>query len=70
MRDGILKGIRGPHGGYKLARERRDVTSNEILRAAGTVPEAGEEPTSELIARVVLPVLPVAEQEFGRPQPY
>jgi DNA-binding IscR family transcriptional regulator len=38
MRDGILKGIRGPHGGYGLARECRGVTANDILRAAGTVP--------------------------------
>ena len=36
VRVGILKGIRGPRGGYELARERRGVTANEILRAAGT----------------------------------
>ena len=66
VRDGILKGIRGPHGGYELARERRDVTANDILRAAGTVHEAEVEPNSELVAKVVLPVLSVAEQEFGQ----
>ena len=66
VRVGILKGIRGPHGGYELARERRGVTANEILRAAGTVHEAGEEPNSELVAKVVLPVLSAAEQEFGQ----
>jgi Rrf2 family protein len=66
VRDGILKGIRGPHGGYKLAREWRGVTLNDILRAASTVHEAGKEPTSELIAQVVLPVLSLAEQEFGQ----
>jgi Rrf2 family iron-sulfur cluster assembly transcriptional regulator len=65
VRDGILKGIRGPYGGYELARERRGVTANDILRAAGTVQESGEEPYSELVAKVVLPVLSVAEQEFG-----
>ena len=65
MHDGILKGIRGPHGGYELARERRDVTANDILRAVGTVHEAEEEPSSELVAKVVVPVLSVAEQEFG-----
>ena len=64
MRVGILKGIRGPHGGYELARERRGVTANDILRAAGTVHEAGA-PNSELVAKVVLPVLSAAEQEFG-----
>jgi Rrf2 family protein len=66
VRDGILKGIRGPHGGYELARDRRGVTANDILRAAGTIHEAGEEPNSEFVAKVVLPVLLVAEQEFGQ----
>ena len=37
VRDGILKGIRGPRGGYALARDRKQVTANDILRAAGTV---------------------------------
>jgi Rrf2 family protein len=66
VRVGILKGIRGPHGGYELARERRGVTANDILRAASTVHEAGEELNSELVAKLVLPALSVAEQEFGR----
>ena len=66
VRCGILKGIRGPHGGYELARESRRVTADEILRAAGTVdddlePHAG----SELLQRVVLPALAAAEHEFG-----
>ena len=34
VREGILKGIRGPHGGYELARERSGITANDILRAA------------------------------------
>ena len=63
MRGGILKGIRGPHGGYELARERRGVTANDILRA-GDVHEAREEPNSELVVKVVLPLLSDAEQEF------
>src|SRR6476620_11616690 len=66
VRGGILKGIRGPHGGYELARGPRGVTTNDILRAASTVHEAGEEPNSELVAEVVLPVLSVAEREFGQ----
>src|SRR6476660_3614581 len=64
VRVGILKGIRGPHGGYELARERRGVTANDILRAAGDVHEAREEPNSKLVVKVVLPVLSAAEQEF------
>ncbi len=37
VRFGILKGIRGPRGGYELARERRRITADDILRAAGTI---------------------------------
>jgi Rrf2 family transcriptional regulator, iron-sulfur cluster assembly transcription factor len=66
VRSGILKGIRGPHGGYELARERDGVTANDILRAASAVHEAGEDANSELVAKVVLPVLSVAEHEFGQ----
>jgi Rrf2 family transcriptional regulator, iron-sulfur cluster assembly transcription factor len=66
VRDGILKGTRGPYGGYELAREPHRVTASDILRAANTVQEAGEQPNSELVAEVVLPALAVVEQEFGQ----
>jgi len=66
VREGILKGIRGPRGGYELAREARRVTANDILRAAGTVDETDNEPAgSELLSKVVLPALSSAEQQFG-----
>ncbi len=32
VRAGILRGVRGPRGGYRLARERRRVTVGEIAR--------------------------------------
>ncbi len=66
VRCGILKGIRGPRGGYELARDRKRVTANDILRAAGTV-EDNDPPhvSSELLNKVVLPALAGAEQEFG-----
>jgi len=66
VRDGILKGIRGPRGGYELARERRGVTASDILRAAGTVDEAVQEPHCELVEKVIMPILSAAEQEFGQ----
>ena len=65
VRDGILKGIRGPRGGYELARERNRVTVNDILRATGNGNGFDAEPSSELMIKVVVPVLAVAEQEFG-----
>jgi Rrf2 family protein len=66
VRDGILKGIRGPRGGYELARERRRVTAIDILRAAGAADEAVAPRVegSRLLEIVVLPALSKTEQEF------
>src|SRR5215471_19487915 len=59
VREGILKGVRGPHGGYMLAREQRRITAEEILRAARTVDDGAEEPVSgsALLSQVVAPAL-------------
>ena len=66
VRCGILKGIRGPRGGYELARDRRRVTVNDILRAAGTVDESDEQQAgSDLLNKIVLPAMANAEHEFG-----
>src|SRR5438045_2948737 len=34
VHDGILRGIRGPQGGYQLCRAAASLTVNEIVRAA------------------------------------
>src|SRR5215469_11138310 len=39
VRQGVLKGVRGPRGGYELAREPRAITAHDILRAIGTIEE-------------------------------
>lgn len=67
VREGILKGIRGPRGGYELARERRRITADDILRAAGTAEEleGPPMPSSALLTGVVLPALAEAEQAFS-----
>jgi len=65
VRDGILKGIRGPRGGYELARESHGVTVEDILRAAATE-EPDEQPQSELVVKVVLPILSAVEHECGQ----
>jgi Rrf2 family iron-sulfur cluster assembly transcriptional regulator len=66
VRDGILKGMRGPHGGYTLAREQRRITAEDIMRAAG---QADEEalpfPVSALVDEVVRPALAEAERSFS-----
>src|SRR6266704_1004879 len=55
VRHGILKGVRGPRGGYELAREQRRISADDILRAAGTVEEADDMPLngSALLGQVV-----------------
>src|ERR1041384_4462432 len=64
VRMGILRGIRGPRGGYELARERRRITADDILRAAGTIEEAGDPVTasSALLNDVVVPAVSQAEK--------
>jgi Rrf2 family protein len=68
VRMGILKGIRGPRGGYELARERRRITADEILRAAGTIEDAGDPAAaagSVLLNAVVIPAVGQAERAFS-----
>lgn len=33
VKAGVLRGVRGPHGGYLLAKERRRITLGEVYRA-------------------------------------
>ncbi len=67
VRDGILRGIRGPRGGYELAREHGQITAADILRAATSAEEAGEPPLppSLLVNEVVQPALVEAEATFS-----
>ena len=52
VRAGILKGVRGPRGGYELARERRKISAGDIVRAAMAA-QAEEEGIFELETRLV-----------------
>lgn len=68
VRVGILKGIRGPRGGYELARERRRITADDILRAAGTIEDENESAatlSSALMNQVVIPAIGQAERAFS-----
>ena len=67
VREGILKGVRGPHGGYKLAREARRITAADILRAARTLDNGTETPIlgSSLVSKVVAPALAEVENVFS-----
>jgi len=60
VRDGILVGVRGPKGGYRLARERRRISVGDIIRVVRKM-ETGKKQTddidgSELGAVVVRPL--------------
>jgi Rrf2 family protein len=67
VHEGILRGVRGPRGGYELGRKTESITANEILRAAGTAedPASCRLPGSRLVGDVVLPALSHAERAFA-----
>src|ERR1700745_4103719 len=66
VRHGILKGVRGPRGGYELARERRRVTAGDIVRGAMSQGGGGEEARASprLFALVVGPAVAQASEAF------
>lgn len=67
VRDGILKGIRGPHGGYELARERKKISAEDILRAASSAEDDDDSHATlpKLVSDVVRPALAEAERSFS-----
>jgi DNA-binding IscR family transcriptional regulator len=61
----ILRGVRGPRGGYELARERREITVGQIVRAALALSTAGPvAATSALFQKVIEPVVRKAADGF------
>jgi Rrf2 family transcriptional regulator, iron-sulfur cluster assembly transcription factor len=63
----ILKGVRGPRGGYELARERRKISAGEIVRTALAL--TGADPTeigsgSKLLEKVIEPSVGKAGDTF------
>lgn len=58
VRDGILKGVRGPRGGYMMAKPRDEVTVGDVVRIVNAV-DPDEDTTvshSELGEKVVSPL--------------
>jgi Rrf2 family transcriptional regulator, iron-sulfur cluster assembly transcription factor len=63
----ILKGVRGPGGGYELARERRRITVGEIVRTAMSLSTADPDDlgsNSVLLERVIDPAVRRAGETF------
>jgi Rrf2 family protein len=57
---GILKGVRGPRGGYRLARERRRITVGDVVRVVSQLEASAEPPlngSSPIGERVVRPLI-------------
>lgn len=68
VRAGILVGVRGPRGGYRLARERRRVSVGEIVRVVQTMdktePAEHETSESDLGQRVIAPMWRDLQEEM------
>jgi Rrf2 family iron-sulfur cluster assembly transcriptional regulator len=57
VREGVLRGVRGPRGGYRLARERRRVTLGQITRIVAAMENTSdpvESSTGSQLGREVL----------------
>lgn len=67
VREGILAGVRGPRGGYRLARERRRISVGEIVRVVRRMETASdpfEEPTGSVLGhKVVRPMWMELQEE-------
>lgn len=64
VRAEILKGVRGPRGGYELARERRRISAAEVVRAVMAEPDSETKPESPFVETVILPIVNRASKAF------
>ena len=63
----LLKGQRGPKGGYSLARERRRMSMGDVVRAAfaaNTTGTTNKTKDSELLGNLIYPALSDANKFF------
>jgi Rrf2 family protein len=67
VRRGILQGVRGSHGGYKLASDLHRTSILDILRAIEVVDTSDDQvkKDSVLINQVVMPILNNVERSFA-----
>ena len=69
VRAGVLKGVRGPRGGYRLAKERRRISVGDVVRVAESVEDQtdgnGDDGSarSELGIRIVTPLVKTLQDE-------
>ena len=66
VRAGVLKGVRGPRGGYRLAKERRRISVGDVVRVAESLEDEESvaiDPRSELGIRIVAPLIQTLQDE-------
>ena len=66
VRAGVLKGVRGPRGGYRLAKERRRISVGDVVRVAESLEDEENEaidPRSDLGIRIVSPLIQSLQDE-------
>jgi len=66
VRAGVLKGVRGPRGGYRLAKERRRISVGDVVRVAESLEDEETEvidPRSDLGIRIVSPLIQSLQDE-------
>ncbi|MCF6304133.1 MAG: Rrf2 family transcriptional regulator [Rhodobacteraceae bacterium] len=55
VRAGVLKGVRGPRGGYTLAKERRRITLGDVLRVVDQISrDEGNMPTHSALGEIII----------------
>ena len=64
-RAGVLRGTRGPSGGYQLARPAREIGVGAIVRIANSLRPGGGLPMPPLVGEVVDPMLDFAYRRFA-----
>lgn len=68
VRSGLLVGVRGPRGGYRLARERRRISVGEIVRVVRSLETAEDPcqdvPASDLGKKVIRPLWAELSEEI------
>ncbi len=68
VRAGVLKGVRGPRGGYLLARERRRISVGEIVRVIAAMEDEagvnGYASESAMGQRIIAPLLDSIQQDM------
>jgi Rrf2 family protein len=61
---GVLKGVRGPRGGYELARERRRISVAEVVRVVEAESDVTMDNSPPIVRDIVQPAVAEAERAF------